>query len=455
MKNKRRLQDTIGRRFAFTIGLAVAVALALNGLFVAFSGFWGRPPIDQTGLLQRADDLVRVVEAVPVEVRESIANAGSNAAFRVDWYSASSMVAVMLDTVARLGVPRPPNIQLDETRRRMIHFDSGNPMPSQLALRTGQLQHDSSAQSLSVELKDGSWIVFTAPRRTWGLGPTARISINLSFLLLSTVAVSTVAAYQLSRPIRQFAAALRRFGADPRASPVPETGPRELREALGAFNGMQAQIQKFVDDRTTMLAAISHDLRTPLTKIRLRGEYITEKRQQTGLFQDVDSMQAMVDSALSFFRDDLRDEETTVFDFAQLMRTITDDYSDQGREVPYTGPEHAPFRGRPIALKRALTNLIDNAVRHGGSPEAELLCAVDRFSVLVRDKGPGIPDEMSELVFRPFYRVEPSRNRASGGVGLGLTSARTVIRGHGGDIVLRNRPSGGLEVEVTLPMASR
>lgn len=337
----------------------------------------------------------------------------------------------------------------------MIHFDSGNPMPSQLALQTGQLQHDSSAQSLSVELKDGSWIVFTAPRRTWGLGPTARSSINLAFLLLSIVAVSTVAAYQLSRPIRQFATALRRFGADPRASPVPETGPRELREALGAFNGMQAQIQKFVDDRTTMLAAISHDLRTPLTKIRLRGEYITDRRQQTGLCQDVDSMQAMVDSALSFFRDDLRDEETTAFDFAQLLRTITDDYSDQGKEVPYTGPEHASFQGRPIALKRALTNLIDNAVRHGGSPEAELLCAGDRFSVLVRDKGPGIPDEMSELVFRPFYRLEPSRNRASGGVGLGLTSARTVIRGHGGDIVLRNRPSGGLEVEVTLPLASR
>jgi signal transduction histidine kinase len=203
-----------------------------------------------------------------------------------------------------------------------------------------------------------------------------------------------------------------------------------------------------------MLAAISHDLRTPLTKVRLRGEYIEDKEQQARLFHDVDHMQAMIDSALSFFRDDIRDEKTTTFDFPELLRTIVDDYSDQGSAVVYHGPEHTPFRGRPFALKRAFTNLVDNAVKHGGAAEVELLCTLREFSVAVRDNGPGIPPEMFERVFAPFYRLDASRNRATGGVGLGLTSARDVIRGHGGDIALRNRASGGLEVEVTLPLTT-
>jgi signal transduction histidine kinase len=162
---------------------------------------------------------------------------------------------------------------------------------------------------------------------------------------------------------------LRRFGTDPRASPIPEAGPRELRSSIGAFNAIQAQIQNFVDDRTTMLAAISHDLRTPLTKIRLRGEFVEDEEQRARLFRDVDDMQAMVDLALAFFRDDFQGEETTAFDFPEMLRTIVD--NDQGSEIACDGAEHVPFRGRPFALKRAFTNLVDNAVKYGRSPELE------------------------------------------------------------------------------------
>jgi signal transduction histidine kinase len=450
MKIGLRLHDTIGRRFALTIAVTVAVALGLNGLFITFAGVWGHPSIDRTGLLDRAGDLVRVLEAAPVDLREALAGAASNPAFRVDWYASNSSVSIMLGAAARLKMP-DPEVRFVDQPRRTVHFDAENPVPSDAGLPDGPLRNP-NVPSLSVELKDGSWTVFTAPRRTWGLGQPARAGVGLAFLIVSIVAVSTVAAYQMSRPIRQFAFALRRFGSDPRASAIPESGPRELRETIQAFNAMQAQIQKFVEDRTAMLAAISHDLRTPLTKVRLRGEYIEDKEQQARLFDDVDTMQAMIDSALSFFRDDIRDERTTTFDFPELLRTIVDGYSDQGSEVVYHGPEHTGFRGRPFALKRAFTNLVDNAVKHGGASEVELVCTPRGFSVVVRDSGPGIPPEMFERVFAPFYRLDPSRNRATGGVGLGLTSARAVIRGHGGDIALRNRAPGGLEVEVTLPL---
>jgi signal transduction histidine kinase len=268
---------------------------------------------------------------------------------------------------------------------------------------------------------------------------------------MSIGVVSAVATYHLSRPIGAFTEALRRFGTDPRAAPIRESGPRELRVSIAAFNAMQAQVQKFVDDRTAMLAAISHDLRTPLTRIRLRGELVDDKEQRVRLFRDVDDMQAMVDSALAFFREDFQGEETTIFEFPEMLRTIADDYNDQGAGVTYKGPERAGFRGRPLALKRAFANLVDNAAKYGKSPELELRCADQQFVVMVTDSGPGIPSEAIERVFTAFFRLERSRNRGTGGVGLGLTSSQTIIRAHGGDIRLRNRLAGGLEVEVSLP----
>jgi len=450
MKIRIPLQDTIGRRLAFTTAIAVAVALGLNALFVAFAGVWGRPSINETGLLDRGGDLVRVMEAAPVESRQIIAEAASNPAFRAYWYPPSSSVSVMLDAAARLRTPPDrARLHVDGHPRRMVGFGPEHPIPPDMPFRHGGAQLGEAA-----ELQDGGWVVLTVPQRTWGLSSNVRVGIELAFLVLSIAVVATAAAYQMSRPIRDFSSALRRFGSDPRASPILESGPRELRETIRAFNAMQAQIQKFVDDRTSMLAAISHDLRTPLTKMRLRGEYVEDPEQRTRLFRDVDHMQAMIDSALSFFRDDIRDEESTTFDFPELLRTIVDDYTDQGADVVYHGPEHTPFRGRPFALKRAFTNLVDNAVKHAGASEVELLGTTREFSVIVRDAGPGIPPETFERVFAPFYRVDASRNRSTGGVGLGLTSARAVIRGHGGDIVLRNRVSGGLEVEVTLPVTT-
>lgn len=443
--------DTIARRFAVTIVVAIAIVLALTAAAAQVAGVWGRPSAEDMGLLGRVSDIVRLLEAVPPAERQTAADTIANEGFRVDWYSANSEIGVASAAAAAAGPLRDLVIwDGNGRRRRLVHLDStslGAATPgfyATMPIQPGTLV-------LSIEASDGSWVVFTAPVRFWGIGPAARTGIKLALLALTVIGISVAAACQLSRPIRMFNEAVRRFGNDPRAAALPVAGPSELRETVHAFNAMQAKIQAFVSDRTAMLAAISHDLRTPLTKMRLRGEFIEDADQRARLFRDVDDMQAMVDSALAFFRDDLQDEEATAFDFPELLRTIADDYADQGHQVAYHGVDHFAHRGRPFALKRAFTNLVDNAVKYGRSPELELRCRGALVEVAVRDSGPGIPTTAFESVFAPFHRLERSRNRATGGVGLGLTSARSVIQGHGGTISLHNRDGGGLEVRVILP----
>lgn len=451
MRRVSWLWDTIPRRFAFTIVVAIAIAVALTAAAAQFAGVWGRPSAHELGLPDRVNDITRLLEVFPPQERQAAADLIANDVFHVDWYAAGSLAGVTLTAAANVEPPGDlPIFDRQGRRRRLTHRDPTSSDASVTGLRAAAPAF-TGASVLSVEISDGSWVVFTVPVRFWGIGGTTRAGIALVLLALTIIGIAAAAAYQLSRPIRRFTEAVRRFGNDPRAAPLPAAGPSELRDAVVAFNAMQAKIQAFISDRTTMLAAISHDLRTPLTKIRLRGELIEDGEQRARLFRDVDDMQAMVDSALAFFRDDLQDEETTAFDFPELLRTIADDYADQGHDVTYGGADHLTHCGRPFALKRAFTNLVDNAVKYGRAPALELRRLDEFIEVAVRDSGPGIPPVALDAVFAPFHRLERSRNRATGGVGLGLTSARSIIQGHGGSITLHNRASGGLEVRVTLP----
>lgn len=445
------MRDTIARRFALIIIVAIGLAFTLANGAAQLAGFWVRPSAHEMGLVDRANDIVLLLEAVPPAERQAAAAAVANGKFRVDVHAAGSAAAASLDAAARRGPPQQEAILSDHGRpRRIVRRDGDGPITTDRGLlATGA--GPPGPYVLAVEARDGGWVVFTAPARFWGLEQATRNGVKAVLLTLTVIGISVAAAYQLSQPIRRFTEAVRRFGNDPRAAALPVTGPVELRETVLAFNAMQAKIQAFVSDRTAMLAAISHDLRTPLTKVRLRGEFIEDDEQRARLFRDVDDMQAMVDSALAFFRDDLQDEEVTAFDFPELLRTIADDYADQGHPVAYDGVDHLAHRGKPFALKRAFTNLVDNAVKYGRAPELELRCREDSVVVAVRDSGPGIPATAFEDVFAPFHRLERSRNRATGGVGLGLTSARSVIQSHGGSITLHNREGGGLELRVTLP----
>lgn len=304
---------------------------------------------------------------------------------------------------------------------------------------------------LSVALPDGSWLNFESARHGGPAGHAGLVR-STSAMALGVLLVSVLLVRSLTRPFRTLADAARRLGTDVSAPPVPERGPRELRDAAAAFNEMQRRIARLVQDRTQTLAAISHDLKTPITRIRLRAEFVDDPGLQAKLVADLDEMEAMLDSTLAFLRGDAGGEPSAKVDLAATLQTVCEDKIDAGHDVRFSGPRHATFLGRPLALKRAFTNLVENAIRYGGRARVVLEADAGEYRVHVEDDGPGVDPALHEAVFAPFYRVEGSRSRATGGTGLGLTVARAIVRSHGGEVRLRNRARIGLRVTVLLPL---
>lgn len=305
--------------------------------------------------------------------------------------------------------------------------------------------------AVSVALTSGEWVVFVTPVDL--VSPNWGIRVGLSLLLLvGTVAIVAVwISRRVTAPIGRFAEAADRLGVDPAAPPLGEEGSQEIATAARAFNRMQGRLRRMIDDRTRILAAISHDLRTALTRMRLRAEFIEDPEQKGKAEADLDDMQTMLDGFLAFAKDDADGEDRTAVDIASLAQSLCDDLADAGQPVTYDGPDRAVLSCRPVALRRALANLIDNAVTYGGGAEVGLSDGPATITIDVRDRGPGIPEESRDAVFDPFYRLEESRNRETGGTGLGLTLARSIARRHGGDLTLLDRPGGGLIARLSLP----
>jgi len=445
------LADTIARRFALTEILAVGVTLGLVFLFKSLSGPWAQEPLERSGVLNEVTDMVRMIEAAPPSIRPSLATAAGSNSKRVRWIPAATQAATFLDASKGRDEEVQQTVSTNTHHTTVVLQElSGKSMPADLDLG----QNGPHVHVMAVRLLDRSWVVFVSPKRIWGLPRTTRWLIWVLFLVVSISLFTVLAARRFAGPIKQLAMAVRDFGINPQAPAIPESGPRELRQVIRTFNEMKAQIQKFVSYRTMMLAAISHDLRTPLTRMRLRGEFIEDAEQQQRLFRDVDEMQAMIDGALAFFRDDAVSEPSTPFDLANVLLTIGNDYADQQIEIGYEGPAHAAYQGRPFALKRAFSNLVENALEYATPPSIELLREPNAYVVLIRDRGPGLPDHALANIFLPYYRVEKSRNRNTGGVGLGLCVAQAIVQGHGGEIRLRSPRSGGLEARIVLPLIS-
>ncbi|TGX52714.1 HAMP domain-containing protein [Sphingomonas gei] len=276
----------------------------------------------------------------------------------------------------------------------------------------------------------------------------------LAWLVVSAIAVAPFAwalAHRFAKPIRAFAAAAERLGRDPRAPPLEFAGPAEIAEAAAAFNTMQARLNRYVDDRTTVMSAVAHDLRTPLMRLGLRLEAAPDalRRACEG---DIRDMQGLVSTALAYVRETSESPVRRPLDLRSLTETVVDDLADRGEAVTFAPGEPIVLNANPAAIKAMVSNLVINAVKYAGGAEVSL-GRVDGHAVLdVRDSGPGIPAEDLDHVFEPFFRGERSRNRDTGGVGLGLPSARAVARAHGGDVELANRADGGLIATVHLPV---
>ncbi len=305
--------------------------------------------------------------------------------------------------------------------------------------------------TFSVAASDGKYLFFALPPDDDLWNRDSGHSFWGVFTWLLIILFVFAMARRLTRPLRQFADASDRLGVDVDAPPLPEKGSRELKRATHAFNQMQERLKRLIDDRTQMLAAISHDLKTMLTRLRLRAEYIEDAEQQGKAFADLSEMEQMLEATLSFARDDSAEEERTRLDLVALLESLCADFVDLGNEVTYFGPDKLIYEGRPIGLKRAFTNLIENGINYGEKVAVRVETKETIIHICFEDQGPGIPDHLRENVFAPFYRIEGSRNRETGGTGLGLSVARTIIRRHGGDILLEDGPGGGLRARVTLP----
>lgn len=277
-----------------------------------------------------------------------------------------------------------------------------------------------------------------------------------SWLAAVSLLIMGVALWGVGRatgPLSVFASAAERLGVDVNAEPLSEKGPPEVRRATRAFNTMQTRVKRYIQDRTQMLAAISHDLRTPITRLRLRAEFVDDDEQRKKMMNDLNEMEAMIAETLIFARDDAANEPASHIDVAAVVASLCGDLRFSGRDVTYAGPDSLEFLTRPMAFKRAISNLIDNALKYGKTAHVTLAPSAAELRIFVDDTGQGIPPQEMDRVFQPFVRLETSRSRETGGAGLGLTIARNAVRSMGGDVELTNREGGGLRVTVVLPVA--
>ncbi len=326
---------------------------------------------------------------------------------------------------------------------------------------------DAGAHDTRVGLSEERTVTVVVPRHADGylvvradstdVGPRARPALVGTLTTLLVAALVLWATRRSIRHLPRFAEAAEALGRNAAAPELAEVGPHEVRRAAAAFNEMARRVRGYLDERTQILAAVSHDIRTQLTRLAMRIEYVTDPDQRARAREDVAQMTRLLDSVLAFSREDRAEEMPIALDIATLLDTLTDDERALGHRAQYIGPIHCVIDGRPTALRRAFTNLIDNAVRYGGQADVALALSSDERRVVIEiaDRGPGIASHDRERVLQPFQRVDPSRNRTTGGTGLGLAIAHTVVTRHGGSLTFADRPGGGLIVRVELDRSPR
>ena len=303
---------------------------------------------------------------------------------------------------------------------------------------------------VQVVLEDGTVAVFdvNVPQE-----PLSRFEAMVPLILLLMLVCFSLSGFLVrmtTGSLDRLARAADAIGSTPGDAPLADSGPSEIHSVISAFNRMQQRVRDYLTERGRLLTAISHDLKTPITRLRLRAEMLSDGEIRTRMLRDLEEMQTMVGTTLDFFRTTGTGARQPL-DVGALIESICEDRREAGQALSVRGAAQAPYRADPQALRRCLENLIENALRYGGSAEIEVSDTPQRLRIAVLDRGPGIPPAELERVFEPFYRLDASRNLDQGGTGLGLSIARDVVQTHGGSITLRNRPEGGLIAELRLP----
>ena len=304
---------------------------------------------------------------------------------------------------------------------------------------------------VQVSLRDGMLVTFDTTLLPQTAPPPLRLAATLLVLLGSVVVLALIGVRLLVRPLSALAEAADQLGQNIDRPPMSETGPIEVRRAAIAFNNMQRRLSRFISERTSLLTAMSHDLKTPITRLRLRAELLDDESLQQKFVHDLDEMEAMVSQTLEFMRDGSASEAVQPVNLVALLESMQSDYRGMNQSVDISGQLHQPYRVRLLAMRRCIGNLLDNALRYGQGATIEIEEQPTELLLHIRDTGPGIPENELDKVFEPFFRGEVSRSRVTGGTGLGLGIARNIARAHGGDITLKNLSRGGLEATLRLP----
>jgi signal transduction histidine kinase len=424
---------------------------------------------------QRVANLSRLVEEAPADWRQRIVHALNDPTFRVSLLSEPpdqlpngvDGPATVIEDYVRQQLPDRPDRQVRAAVFEPTRPPGGAPFDLPFDHRPsfgpmggmGGMMHDMMGPNfgvwrglqVAVKLSDGHWLSFAttlpqgAPAVSW------QFIISMALMGVIVLAVSIWAVRRVTAPLGLLSAAADRLGRDVAAEPLAEAGTIEMQSAARAFNRMQERLRRLVESRTKMLAALSHDLRTPLTLLRLRTEEIADADERDKMLATIGEMNEMIGTTLAFARDEVRAEPRRRVDVAALVASVVDDMADAG--LPVTMQPAAPLIHdcQPGGLKRAITNLLDNAVKYGKCARTAITATAKTIEIRIDDDGPGIPEVELARVFLPFYRVENSRSRDTGGTGLGLAIAQSIVQAHGGELILANRQGGGLRACIVLP----
>jgi signal transduction histidine kinase len=446
---KAFLGSMTGRVFV-TLLLGVLVSAALTQLLADAERQRVIENYRDQHLLERAEQLVMATEIVPTSARPAYLAVANRPGLRLEVGAPLPLAPARSEFANALAARLGPAYLIQTASLRPAACE----LPTRLPLLYGlmQVQWRGSCETLNIRLRDGEELRLSVlPPRSNPAAPLANYRFVIASFLVSIAFLAYLVARMTTRPLKQLAQAAKDLGNDINHPPLALEGASEIRQASAAFNAMQARIRQYILQRTQMLAAITHDLQTPLTRIRLRLEKVGDTDLRERLIGDLSAMQAMVREGLDLARSMDTTESMQMLDLDSLLDSVCADASDASQQVSLAGRANMALLGRPLDLRRCLVNLIDNAVKYGHAARVAVERVGGAARIRIRDDGPGIPEAELARVFEPFYRVESSRSRESGGTGLGLTIARNIAEQHGGSIALANHPERGLEVTLMLP----
>ncbi|GHB47935.1 two-component sensor histidine kinase [Pseudovibrio japonicus] len=409
----------------------------------------------------RAANVARLLENAPADARPAILEAADSPLVRfklsrnpsatVDDYSDGGVIEMRVRRLLGDSNHRDIRVEVNQVEGKILPLPhlSGEMAEMHMAMMKGELS--AVEMNLSIALSDGQWLNvetrFERPPLQWPFYSTLTFALSAALIL---IVVFWFLLRRLTGPLRRLASASDSLGRGEEVSELPMAGPLEVRSLIKAFNQMQERLTRFVADRTRLLAALGHDLKSPLTAMRVRAEMVDDDETRTSLIDCVEEMQSMVEATLTFSRGLIGSEGTELVEIGEFLASLQKDILEPFHIKP--GPE-VLIRIRPMAFRRALRNLIENALRYGGDATVTYETEKQSLVITIEDHGPGIPQEQLEQVFEPFFRLEESRSLETGGHGLGLSISRTIVRAHGGDVVLANRNNKGLMAQIKIPLS--